>query len=51
MGLAALSIYNITKGDLSDVDPSWDLPSINVGWNVTEATADWIRKHLSKGGQ
>ncbi|KAI0768878.1 terpenoid cyclases/protein prenyltransferase alpha-alpha toroid [Irpex lacteus] len=53
MGLAALSIYNVTKGDLSDagVDPSWDLPSINVGWNVTEDTADWIRKHLSKGGQ
>ncbi|KAI0088510.1 terpenoid cyclases/protein prenyltransferase alpha-alpha toroid [Irpex rosettiformis] len=51
MGLATLSIYNITKGN-AGVDPSWNLPSLHVSWNVTDETAEWIRKHLSsKAGQ
>jgi len=48
MGLAALSIYSLA--DESDIDASWTLAPLNVLWNTTEATAEWIRKHLSRRG-
>jgi hypothetical protein len=56
MGLAALAVYNVTKpepgteGDEAGaaIDKSWDLPPLHVAWNVTDDTAEWIRKHLSR---
>ncbi|KAI0698455.1 terpenoid cyclases/Protein prenyltransferase [Cytidiella melzeri] len=49
MGLAALSIYNVKKREEVGVvgDWSWDLPALNVLWNVTEDTAEWVRRCLS----
>lgn len=39
--LAALSICPAPSADAS-----WELPKLNVAWNATEDTAQWVRDHV-----